>query len=120
MARPLTQRETKVLEFLVAHAGEAARAVRSQVKVAHVLQDGDCCASIHVYAAPEQARAAATGGPLGIEAPWRGEPPWSVRHVTSATGWLSHLELVHQREEVGPGEFPPVAELGMPRRSAIG
>ena len=112
--RNLTDREREVLLFLTAGDHDTATALREQVRYARVLKEASCCASAHVGASREDARDAPAGGLLTIEAQVRGVPERVVRLVTSSEARLSHIEISHDGEAVGPPELPPTAELDSP------
>ena len=116
--RPLTPRERDVLDFLLQGSDPIASALRNQVRVARVLQEAECCPSIHLYAEPREAERAPTDRVLVIEAQYSDRPEQTVRLVTSANGWLSHLELVHVGGIPAPKEFPRPSELGPPSRES--
>jgi hypothetical protein len=112
--RSLTTRERQILDYLLRGDSSTAAALRRQAAVARVLQESPCCASIHLYADPAEAADAPAAGITIIEAEWKGSPRRSVRLTTSGEARLSHLELVHEKEEIAPPEFPLPRELAEP------
>jgi hypothetical protein len=112
--RPLKEQEEAVASFLATALPDGGEAIRTQLKAGRVLSEGSCCASVHIYAHTDDSRPAPVERATVIEAGWTSEPHRFIRLAIAATGWISHLELVHEEEAEGPREFPPPSELRPP------
>lgn len=89
-------------------------AVRDEVTNVRVIQEMDCCASIHIWAGNAKLEGLTGGVPRSVEAIWSTSPPQVVRLVVAGNGEFSHLEITHEGEEIGPNQFPPAADLDEP------
>jgi hypothetical protein len=112
--RSLTGREQEVLLHLLRGADSLSLALRERVADVRVIQEMDCCASIHISAGDAELWELTGWTPRAAEANWRTSPPRVVRLVIAATGEFSHLEITHEGEETGPTEFPPAVDLDEP------
>src|SRR5205085_2590747 len=85
---------------------------QARVAFAFVSTEERCCASIHISALPEQARAAPIDALPVRERAWTKEPRRAVRLTVSGDGRTSWLALVHPDRPRAPVEFPTPDDLG--------
>ncbi len=117
--RPLTERESAVLGFMLTVDAPGVEALRAQARVAEVVGQCECgCAT--VYLGVDRSRAPQSE--IREYAAIDGSTPYNEDHLDAyfelivfvRDGWLDSLEIVFYGEEP-PTEFPPPSRFLPPR-----